>query len=345
MIRTVIPKGRLNEFLEDIIKKYWLTAPVREGGNLVFKEARDISEIALEDELPYKSPKEVFFPQSERIMTFGKDGELQLPETPPPTVLFGVRPCDLEAIKVMTAVFTKGQYRDPYYKQRLDNTIIIGMECISEKKGCFCSERGIDRHSSSDCDLFFNEDGENFLVTVYTQKGKNLLDAFGVQQLDTCVQERNAGDCVSYIAPLPGGTAINSTHELLEIDADENVLFSDIDWDRITEKCIGCGTCTYICPTCHCFEFKDAEVDGYASRYRCWDSCMYPKFTLHASGHNPRPGKKERYRQRVLHKYVYIRKNFGLTACTGCGRCIRSCPAGMNIRTVVSGIMEELKHE
>jgi ferredoxin len=130
--------------------------------------------------------------------------------------------------------------------------------------------------------------------------------------------------------------------KLLELSADENILFDKVDWDRISETCIGCGTCTYICPTCHCFDFKDVAEKGVASRYRCWDSCMYPKFTLHTSGHNPRPTKTERYRQRIMHKYVYVKKNFGYIACTGCGRCVRSCPAGVNIKSVVKRIMEEM---
>ncbi|MGI6669754.1 MAG: 4Fe-4S dicluster domain-containing protein [Acetivibrionales bacterium] len=129
---------------------------------------------------------------------------------------------------------------------------------------------------------------------------------------------------------------------ILQLDMDENVLFNYDIWEKVSETCLGCGTCTYICPTCHCFGFRDTAVKGEASRYRYWDSCMYPKFTLHASGHNPRPTRKERFRQRVMHKYVYIKKNFGLTACTGCGRCIRSCPAGINIRSVVKSIMQEV---
>ena len=119
-------------------------------------------------------------------------------------------------------------------------------------------------------------------------------------------------------------------------------MFDKIDWVKYTDICQGCGLCTFICPTCHCFEFKDVDENGSVCRYRNWDSCMFPKFTVHASGHNPRASIKERYRQRVLHKYSYIPKNFGYVSCTGCGRCIRSCPAGVNIRSIVEGITEDL---
>jgi ferredoxin len=128
--------------------------------------------------------------------------------------------------------------------------------------------------------------------------------------------------------------------DILDINAGENEVFEKFGWEDATATCQGCGMCTYICPTCHCFMFKDVLEKDEASRFRIWDSCMFPKFTLHASGHNPREEKYERYRQRVMHKYLYVKENFDAVACTGCGRCIRNCPAGVNIKTIVEEIME-----
>lgn len=328
MAGAVILKSRINKIIESLMTKYSIVAPVRGNNNLLFKEIQDVSDIVLSDELTYKSPKEFLFPQVEELMSFDEDGEIIESSIPGPTIIFGVKPCDLEALKVMTAVFTKGEYVDTYFKRRLDNTILVGMECMSEKPGCFCSERGIEKQYSRECDIFLKDGKESFLVEVLSDRGKALLEEFPAGMLDGSITVSGAFDC-------PAG-------KTLEIDADETLLFSKIDWDRISEKCLGCGICTFICPTCHCFEFRDSSIEGRAVKYRCWDSCMYPKFTLHASGHNPRPTKKERFRQRIMHKYLYVKKNFGYTACTGCGRCIRSCPAGMNIRSVVSEIMEEL---
>jgi len=325
MTHVVIPKDRISELVKKLIGECRLVAPVREDKNLVFKEVKDADEVVLNDEIAYKSPKEFLFPQVEEIMTFNENGELLMGGKSQKTVILGVKPCDLEALKVMTAVFTKGKYVDTYFSGHMKDTVLVGIGCVSEKPGCFCSERGIDRGFSSECDILLTDIGNSYDAKIFSERGKELLQGFGFEEaaLEKTDSEGRDGN--------------------LEIEADEGTLFNSIDWERISEKCLGCGTCTYICPTCHCFEFKDVVENGKSVRYRHWDSCMYPRFTLHASGHNPRASKRERYRQRILHKYLYVKQNFGYTACTGCGRCIRSCPAGMNIRSVVSGIIEDLK--
>jgi sulfhydrogenase subunit beta (sulfur reductase) len=334
MARVVIPKNKMNKFLEKLIEEYKLAAPVRDGEVLVFKEIKDAADIVLNDEITYKSPKEFLFPQVEEIMVFDEKGEVKNNYNYQKTVIFGVRPCDLEALKVMKTIFTEGKYVDVYFENRLKNTILVGFGCLSEKPGCFCGERRINKGYSSECDVFLTDCGNYYSIEIFSDNGKILLENFELDEDDNT--EKEVGDGKKYSDEY-------SQDNILEIDADENTLFSNVDWKRLSEKCLGCGTCTFICPTCHCFEFKDVKEDGKTVRYRYWDSCMYPKFTLHASGHNPRPSKKERYRQRIMHKYVYIKKNFGYVACSGCGRCIRSCPAGMNIKSVIKDIVEEIK--
>jgi ferredoxin len=181
------------------------------------------------------------------------------------------------------------------------------------------------------CDLFLG-----------TKNGSEDCDAYEVLY----VSEKGRETLKQYISGLDKFENVKRKlmpEKTLSIEAAEEDLFKKIEWENIVEICQGCGMCTYICPTCHCFMFKDVDEGASASRYRNWDSCMFPKFTLHASGHNPRASKAERYRQRVAHKYLYVRENFGSVACTGCGRCVRSCPAGMNIKTIVEGIREALK--
>jgi sulfhydrogenase subunit beta (sulfur reductase) len=212
------------------------------------------------------------------------------------------------------------------------------MRC--RKAGMLCGERGIDRNSSTQCDIFLEDKGDYYLADIITPAGKSIIDGFMPGSGEA--GHSGAGVSGTDSSGYPAGGAQVVDDNILQLDMDENVLFNYDIWEKVSETCLGCGTCTYICPTCHCFGFRDTAVKGEASRYRYWDSCMYPKFTLHASGHNPRSTRKERFRQRVMHKYVYIKNNFGLTACTGCGRCIRSCPAGINIRSVVKSIMQEV---
>ena len=320
MTRVVIPKGKMQELYGSLMKDFRLVVPVKEGATLLFKPVSNVDDIILDDDVTYKSPKEFLFPQIEQIMTFGVDGEVRINEDAQKTIIFGIRPCDLEALQVMSAVFTKGKFVDTYFEKKMENTILVGFGCKSDKKGCFCSDRGVDKGYSNLCDIFLNDCEENYIAESISARGEQLLKTFGFDDAAQQAVIRNK----------------DNKNALLEINTDEMTLFNNVDWDRISEKCIACGTCTYICPTCHCFDFKDVVEKGEAVRYKCWDSCMYPKFTVHASGHNPRSSKKERYRQRIMHKYHYVRKNFGYIACTGCGRCIRSCPAGMNIKSVVT---------
>lgn len=329
MNHAAIPKNRIKELIDGLKSKYRVAAPVMGNGVLEFKEIQSSDEVRLSDEITYKSPKEFFFPQTEKILRFSEDGDVTEESKALNTVIFGVKPCDLEAIKILTAVFTKGKYTDTIFDNHLKNTVIIGLGCINEKPGCFCSERGLNKSSSTDCDIFLRDMGEYYKADILTEDGESIIKEYlpGVQNVDESAEQT---------------VPMSEDKVILELNTDENTLFNKVDWERISETCMGCGTCTYICPTCHCFELKDVAEKGAVNRYRCWDSCMYPKFTVHTSGHNPRPSKKERYRQRVMHKYLYVKQNFGYTACTGCGRCIRSCPAGLNIKSVVKKIMEEL---
>jgi ferredoxin len=192
------------------------------------------------------------------------------------------------------------------------------MACKEEKPACFCAVRGIDKSASSRCDAFLTGEEDGYTLRVLTEAAENLFTGAETE--------------AKKFGPPPTVQ--------LKSRADESEVFETMPWEDYAMGCIGCGTCTYLCPTCHCFEIKDTEVDGEVTRRRLWDSCMYPRFTLHAGGHNPRATKRERFRQRVLHKYVYIPENYGLTACTGCGRCIRSCPGGLNIKNTVADIMK-----
>lgn len=316
----------MKAILAKMMEQYRLVAPASNGKVVDYLAIADVDEVIMDDRIPYKSPKEFFFPRCEKILSFEKDGAVA--SSPgQSTAIFGVKPCDLEALAVMTRVFTQGKFEDPFFIAHRENNIVIGVGCQEKKPGCFCERLAVDMGYSRECDLFLENSGDSYTVLFVSDKGREKLGAY-------------LPELASFENPAIDPKAPENP---LSISDNETELFDKVDWEAMTETCQSCGLCTYVCPTCHCFDFKDVEENGSACRYRNWDSCMFPKFTLHASGHNPRNTQKERYRQRVLHKYLYVPKNFGATACTGCGRCIRSCPAGVNIRQVVEGIMEVQK--
>ena len=335
MDKQLISKDVLSKMLKELAKNKTVIAPVQNGKVLEYMPISDDTEIVLSDELPYKSPKDCFFPQVEKLLTFSS-GEVEAHMSEEGRILFGVKPCDAEALRVLHEVFMTGQFQDPFFQNHFDNSLIISVGCIDEKPGCFCAQRGLDKTYTDFCDILLNPAGEDaYSVEYVSDKGRELLDQFDETKGITVPEGRTAATLDPSVKQVELSKDLD---EAIFFD-EENVLF---DWGKATEICQGCGICTFICPTCHCFDLRDVEENGEIARYRCWDSCVFPKFTLHASGHNPRMSKKERYRQRVLHKYLYVNKNFGYTACTGCGRCIRSCPVGMNIKRIVEGVMEVL---
>ena len=322
MVNT-IKKADLQDLLEHLNVHRTLVGPVDTGKVVEFRPGTS-SEILTDDRVSYKSIKEFYFPQVEQMFTFA-DGEVVENTELPGFLIFGARPCDLEALRVMSKVFMDGKYADPFFQRHFEANLVIGVGCLSVKPGCFCDQLGIDKEFSDFCDIMLIDIGESYTIEYLSEKAKEALGGYSKEL--NCDNTRKAN------LPKVEQIAFN-------LEAPDPAYFDVIDWEETVQTCLGCGLCSFICPTCHCFDFKDVQEKGQVNRYKCWDSCIYPKFTLHASGHNPREHLSERYRQRVLHKFKYVPMNAELTACTGCGRCIRSCPVGMNIEAIAKKIME-----
>jgi len=346
-----ISKETMRGFLDFLSKERHLVGPVDTGKVIEYREA-SAADILMDDRITYNSAKAYYFPQTELMFTFA-EGEVEDNTKTPGYAIFGARPCDLEALRVMSTVYSTGKYEDPFFQRRHEANLIIGVGCINMKPECFCPELGVDKEFSDFCDIMLlssgaQNAGEFYTVEYLSEKGKLALSSYPATSGVICDNTSKAAISESKESK-PPSLRLNETREpspclKLDVDKDDKDYFDIIDWKKATETCKGCGICTYICPTCYCFDFKDVSKKGIAERYKCWDSCMYPKFTLHASGHNPREKRHERYRQRVLHKYKYVPNNFdGAVACTGCGRCVRGCPVGMNIKDITRQIIDKDK--
>lgn len=328
-----------------------ILAPIKEGEATKFA-VMDGGQISI-PRLVTRPVKELFLPGDEAIFSFddGRKGDprIRMPEAfvtdgIPLRAAIGVRPCDARALVLLDHVFASNNYVDPYYVMRRQQTVIITFACSWPKISCFCTSTGSGPYDETGSDVMLMESADSYLINVITERGKRLLRK-AVLLLEESSSERRrirkADDAdigVAREVRIAGEQWVNSK---VPVEAAVATLaqakaFTSFAWEEIHRKCLGCAVCTYLCPTCHCFGIGDEVVNDRGVRVRNWDSCMFPLFTLHASGHNPRPSAKERFRQRVMHKFNYFVENNNCVGCVGCGRCVENCPVNLDVRQVLS---------
>lgn len=285
-----------------------------------------------------RSPKDFFFPQTENLMEFKTSGKnIEIIDTRSENedfVIFGARACDVRSFDILDRVFL-GEPVDSFYAARRQHGIIVSLACTRPSETCFCKTFGINpAEPAGDVSMWKTE--TELYLTANSEKGQKLLDSL------TAVTE----DC-DETAVAAQKDKINAIMEKLPLKdlstegfggGKTAELFDRPEWDELSQSCLGCGTCTFVCPTCQCYDIKDFKTNNGVVRFRCWDSCMYSEFTRMAHGNN-RLTQKERFRQRFMHKLVYYpENNGGLFSCVGCGRCLAKCPISMNIVKVMKKI-------
>lgn len=339
MIKTpFLPWGSLSLFIARLMAGRRLYAPTRREGELRFDLIASPEEATLDYANTRKAPKALLFPQTECLFTRAADADradLSPLVAPPldttPTAILGLRPCDARALALLDAVFLQGDYCDPYYRARRESTVILSLACAQPRATCFCHALGSGPYDRDGSDLLLRPSDQGYLLEAVSQRGAGLLAELGAEAEliapSAEALERAAAIEAGAHARLAEMPPVSGIEEALP------GLFDDLAlWREISEKCLACGTCTYVCPGCHCFNILDRVEAGGGRRLRAWDACMYPGFTVHASGHNPRPDQAARWRQRVMHKFSYLPENVGLFGCLGCGRCVLACPVSLDIR-------------
>ena len=330
-----IAKSNLPALFRTIAEAKELYLPIQTAGQVNFGPWSADTDVDIETLKSVKSPKDVFFPQSETMMKFKTEGKsievVDVREEKKPFVLFGVRACDFKAFDVLDRVFLADPV-DTYYQSRREAGVIVTLACSRPEESCFCKAFGIDAaEPMGDITAWMDE---NYLYwRANTEKGKaltasvsELFEEGGDKQVNK-QQEKTR----EIIEKLPF-----SQLDLSRFKGENlNELFEAPEWQTLSEACLGCGACTFVCPTCQCFDIRDFKTKEGVIRYRCWDSCMYSDFTLMAAA-NSRTTQLQRYRQRFMHKLVYYpAQHEGLYSCVGCGRCVNKCPQRLNIVKVI----------
>jgi NAD-dependent dihydropyrimidine dehydrogenase PreA subunit len=334
-----LDKKDFKPFLQSLMVEYDLFAPVQLAeGVAVFKKIDRPDEVDFSSSNTQKPAKEVFFPQSETMFRYEKTGKqhqvTSTEEVERKRVILGARPCDIQAVSLIDQVFSGKEYTDVYYVNKRKATTIIGMACDHPLSTCFCSSMKGGPFHREGSDLFLIDLGEAYLVELLTEKGKTF-------QKNKFLKEALAKDINS--AKEVEEKATPKTDGSLPVAGIEKRLDQMLEspfWERVQEKCIGCRICTYLCPTCHCFDIVDEALTNKGQRVRNWDSCLSSLYSQETSGHNPRPTNRERTRQRIMHKFNYFPKNFDQIACVGCGRCIIYCPVNFDIRQTIKEIQK-----
>lgn len=339
-----ITKENLSALFPMIAASQELYLPVKVGGQTNYGVWTEEAEVDLDTLKTVKSPKDAFFPQSENLYTVTKQGKkLSVqPETlkEQDFVVFGMKACDVRGIEVLDKVFL-AEPVDSYYAARRKHGTIVSMACHEPEESCFCKIFGIDCAEPAADVAVWMKDGDMYWKAL-TEKGgaltkvvESLLIQADESDEEKLEAEKTAIHNIVEKLPYTNLTLEGWNGEALMEKFDSTV------WEKLYKPCLACGTCTFVCPTCQCYDIKDYDTGHGVQRYRCWDSCMYSDFTMMAHGNN-RNSQMQRFRQRFMHKLVYFpANNDGMYSCVGCGRCVEKCPSSLNIVKVIKAFQKQ----
>ncbi|MEW5800624.1 MAG: 4Fe-4S dicluster domain-containing protein [bacterium] len=346
-----ITRSSFKTLIPNLLGAFHVLAPVHNGDVSFFKRMAASEEIEWLDHNTTRPPKEFFLPPSDELFRFQQHGK-KIHLTPPlnrhdQKIIVGVRPCDAAALSILDRVFSEKGI-DVLYTALRDNTMVIGQSCWKPGRDCFCTSVGINPADSRNMDIMLTDIGEDrFLAQMVSPKGEDFYTYFS-----HFFQE--PGILSGYIPIQTKEMAFYLKEKMMfDIRVVKEWLdthFENPFWANLARRCIGCGACTFLCPTCYCFDLTDepmAYQDSgsyqgyYGLRRRIWDSCSFGHFTpqlISELGRQSRPAQEQRFRQRIMHKFKFFVDRFHQLACVGCGRCRSLCPVGIDLVEVLGEI-------
>jgi sulfhydrogenase subunit beta (sulfur reductase) len=299
-MERVISLADFNKLLQRLSEKIRVIVPVKTSKGFYYQEYSGTYDFSFVQTL--NTPKNWLLPKKELLFAYQN-------KKPKPnysykrTIIFGVKPCDLHGILVLDKILKE----DAYYAKRREKTIIVGLDCAKGDEHCFCTSIGT--YIPVNYDVFMKPVAEGFLLKARTQKAGKIMKYRYFKRTSkklvpsTPIKEKKWG--------------------IKNLTSNLNEKFNHKMWGELAKRCVECGKCTAVCPTCYCFKIKENEK----GRWREWDSCQFRQFTRVAGDFVFRNDLKSRVRHRFYHKFHYARGDEGLLECVGCGRCSRTCPA------------------
>lgn len=342
---AVLQKKFFNEFINYLTNLKKVVAPVSLGNDQYsFEEVSSADEISLEYIPTILPPKKYFMPQYETLVEWDtREGQnMQAVVYLEDLVIFGVHTCDLAGIQCLNVVFSD-RPRDLNYLIKKNHVVIIGYECNHYCDDyASCALMG-NYYPNGGYDLFFTDLGDYFMIHINTQEGEEIVtksDLFSeptdaqMKDLDNLKKKKEeVFTCEMKVDP-------NKIPQMFKQGFEAQV------WDDIGNRCLSCGNCTNVCPTCYCFDVKDVpNLDlKTGKRVRVWDSCQNEPFAKVAGGESFRAKRADRKRHRFNRKFSYPVKRYGRFFCTGCGRCSRTCMAEINLKETIKQLAQETNY-
>jgi sulfhydrogenase subunit beta (sulfur reductase) len=340
MLYKVLDKNNYKDFLSGLIKSFNVIGPKKLNkvlhDFLPVKDFEDIDTGYIRTTLP--PAKKILFPSKEGLVSYtGDASEIKPLIESKEQILFGINAWDLNGMNFLDRIFTT-DFVDDNYAAKREKLIVIGMDTLPSDSN-FAVEMGAE-YARSGFDLFMTDIGNKYFIRVATPKGMELLSKFA-KVSEALTADFNAYNefTDNYLGKFKASADVSNFHENFEITYSKNEL-----WDRLSKNCFSCGSCNLVCPTCFCFNVKDdMKIDlktGIKSRE--WDSCMIPDYGLVAGGHNFRPVRANRLKQRYRCKLKTFVDRFGSYSCVGCGRCVEACLAKINIYEDINAVKKEV---
>ena len=311
-------------------------APVKVKDWTEFRRVSSLAEADLTQVNTKLSARGLLFPQCETMFRFetSRPDKAEEADQPEAQVILGVRPCDAAGIAVLDKFFAGQGETDTFYRRRREKTTLVGLACSAPADTCFCAAVGGLPAGTRGLDLLLTDLGGRYLAEPLTDNGEAAVKDLPEAAAADLAKKKEIADK----AAVAMGQRIDTARlkQLLD-SADSHPV-----WEDLSLACVNCGACTFVCPTCHCFDITDETSKGKGARLRVWDTCQFCLYSQHASGHNPRKTAASRFRNRAMDKFKYTVDMIGEVSCVGCGRCVRECPASIDIRETVETLMTVL---